>query len=114
MREVAVTEGDKVEAQLRLGFSVNGYGVGDLVARRRRGDATPRSTSLIEAYIDEYDVVRDAPAGRRAAPSRCATARGSSSACARFLADGGFSAFTDTFEDLHGLNAAARPRPSSG
>ena len=33
MREVAVTEGDKVEAQARLGFSVNGYGVSDLVAR---------------------------------------------------------------------------------
>ena len=42
MRQVAVTEGDKVEAQIRLGYSVNGYGIGDLVAvdersRRRRG-----------------------------------------------------------------------------
>ena len=42
MREVAVTEGDKVEAQRQFGYSVNGYGVGDLVAaidevERRRG-----------------------------------------------------------------------------
>ena len=45
MREVAVTEGDKVEAQIRLGYSVNGYGVGDLVkcvnAGQRRRDRPP-------------------------------------------------------------------------
>ena len=44
MRQVAVTEGDKVEAQMRLGVEVNGYGVGDLVRRDRRGLPTPRST----------------------------------------------------------------------
>ena len=49
MREVAVTEGDKVEAQARLGFSVNGYGVSELAAARRRGRPTPRSTSLVDA-----------------------------------------------------------------
>ena len=103
MREVAVTDGDKVEAQRRLGYSVNGYGVGDLVARRQRRRPTPRSTSSIEAYLDEYDVVRVAAAGRRAGRRRCATARASSSACARSSRDGGFIAFTDTFEDLHGL-----------
>ena len=43
MREVAVTEGDKVEAQIRLGYSVNGYGVGDLVKSSTRS-RTPRST----------------------------------------------------------------------
>ncbi len=45
MREVAVTEGDKVEAQMRLGYDVNGYGVGDLVQRhpagQRRRDRRP-------------------------------------------------------------------------
>ena len=38
MREVAVTEGDKVAAQMQFGYSVNGYGVGDLVKSRQRGD----------------------------------------------------------------------------
>jgi L-arabinose isomerase len=52
MREVAVTEGDKVEAQLQLGYSVNGYGVGDLV---RSVNEVPDSDvdRLIEAYHDE-------------------------------------------------------------
>ena len=102
MREVAVTEGDKVEAQIRLGYSVNGYGVGDLVG-----------------YVDAVDRRRDRPAGgriRRAvhgAPSRCARRRRGARSlreAARielglraFLEAGGFKAFTDTFEDLHGL-----------
>ena len=42
MRYVAVTEGDKVAAEAKLGYSVNGHGVGDLVASRQRGRATPR------------------------------------------------------------------------
>ena len=55
MREVAVTEGDKVEAQRRLGFSVNTYGVGDLVAVV--DDVTEAEVDqLIEAYVDEYEV----------------------------------------------------------
>ena len=44
MREVAVTEGDKVAAQRQFGYAVNGYGVGDLVASDRAGRPTPRST----------------------------------------------------------------------
>ncbi len=48
--EVAVTEGDKVEAQARLGFSVNGYGVNELVGAGRGRRRTPRSTSLVTAY----------------------------------------------------------------
>ena len=101
MREVAVTEGDKLEAQRRLGFSVNSYGVGDLVARV---DATSDADvdRLIEAYCDEYDVAPElAPGGER---------HGSLRDGARielglrsFLGDGAFIAFTDTFEDLHGL-----------
>ena len=101
MREVAVTEGDKLEAQRRLGFSVNSYGVGDLAARV---DATSDADvdRLIEAYCDEYDVAPElAPGGDR---------HGSLRDGARielglrsFLGDGAFIAFTDTFEDLHGL-----------
>ena len=47
MRDVAVTEGDKVEAQLRLGYSVNGYGVGDLVQRIKQA-----SDADVDALVD--------------------------------------------------------------
>jgi L-arabinose isomerase len=101
MREVAVTDGDKVEAQRRLGFSVNTYGVGDLAARvAAASDA--EVDALIATYVDEYEVapilLPDAPcAGSLRDGARIEIGlRG-------FLEDGGFSAFTTTFEDLHGL-----------
>ena len=65
MREVAVTEGDKVEAQLRLGYSVNGYGVGDLVAYVNQ---TPDEEvdRLVRDYLEQYDVVEPLrPGGSR-------------------------------------------------
>ena len=101
MRDVAVTEGDKVEAQRRLGFSVNGYGVGDLVSRVD-GATDAEVDGLIGAYLDEYDV---APALRPGA-DRAGALRDAARieiGLRGFLADGGFSAFTTTFEDLHGL-----------
>jgi L-arabinose isomerase len=56
MRDVAVTEGDKIEAQLRLGYDVYGYGVGDLVkAVNEASDAEIQQTT--QAYLDEYEVV---------------------------------------------------------
>jgi L-arabinose isomerase len=101
MREVAVTEGDKVAAQLRLGYSVNGYGVGDLV---RYVDEVSESDvdQQIQEYEDQYAVV---PA-LRAGGERHESLR--TGACIeigirRFLQDGGFKGFTTTFEDLHGL-----------
>jgi L-arabinose isomerase len=101
MREVAVTDGDKVEAQRRLGFSVNGYGVGDLVALV--DDATDAEVdTLIEAYQDEYDIVAELrPGGERAASLRDGARI--EVGLRRFLEGGRFIAFTDTFEDLHGL-----------
>jgi L-arabinose isomerase len=101
MREVAVTEGDKVEAQRRLGFSTNGYGVGDLVSLvDSASDA--EVDELIEIYSDEYDVVPELrPGGERAASLRDGARI--EIGLRRFLADGAFIAFTDTFEDLHGL-----------
>ena len=56
MRHVAVTEGDKVEAQIRLGVSVNGYGVSDLAAAIRSVPDAGASTTLVAAYADEYDL----------------------------------------------------------
>jgi L-arabinose isomerase len=101
MREVAVTEGDKVEAQARLGFSVNGYGVSELASRVA---TVPRSTvdSLIEAYETEYEVV---PALRRGGDRHEALRYAASieAGVRSFLEDGAFGAFTDTFEDLGDL-----------
>jgi L-arabinose isomerase len=101
MREVAVTDGDKVEAQRRLGFSVNAYGVGDLAAAVN--DATDADVDrLVETYLDEYDVVEALrPGGERADELRDGARI--ELGLRAFLANGGFGAFTDTFEDLHGL-----------
>ena len=101
MREVAVTEGDKVEAQRRLGFSINTWGVGDLV-RVIDEVADADVDALVGRYLDEYDVVADLrPGGERAESLRYGARQ--EIALRHFLEDGGFTAFTDTFEDLHGL-----------
>lgn len=101
MRDVAVTEGDKVEAQMRFGFSVNTYGVNDLVAVV---DAVEDKavTELAATYAEEYDV-RPAlrPAGIRH-DSLLYAARLELGLRA-FLTEGGFTAFTTNFEDLGGL-----------
>ena len=97
MREVAVTEGDKVAAQVQLGYSVNGYGVGDLVARMSQvTDA--EIDKLVKEYRETYSIAKehDRPDSIRAAAKIEIGLRG-------FLEEGGFGAFTDTFEDLHGL-----------
>jgi L-arabinose isomerase len=101
MREVAVTEGDKVEAQRRLGFSVNTWGVGDLVTLI--GEVADADVdTLVGEYLDTYDVVDELrPGGARADSLRYGARQ--ELALRRFLSDGGFTAFTDTFEDLHGL-----------
>jgi L-arabinose isomerase len=101
MREVAVTEGDKVEAQMRLGYSVNGYGLGELVPRV---DSVSEAEveKLTEEYDDAYAVV---PSLRKGGEMRVALADAAriELGLRSFLDDGGFSAFTTTFEDLHGL-----------
>ena len=101
MRHVAVTEGDKVEAQARLGFSVNGYGVGELVERVAGADEATVS-GLVEAYEADYDVALPLRrGGERHAELR--TAAAIEAGLRSFLGEGGFGAFTDTFEDLGGL-----------
>ncbi len=101
MREVAVTEGDKVEAQARLGFSVNGFGVNDLVAAV---DAVSdeQVDALVGAYADRYDVAAALRTGGDRHPELRAAAR-IEAALRGFLEAGGFGAFTDTFEDLGAL-----------
>jgi L-arabinose isomerase len=101
MREVAVTEGDKVEAQLRLGYAVNGYGMGDLVQYVRKVTDAEIDRQIAE-YEQRYSV---APELRKGGSGRTALreAAGIELGMRAFLTDGGFKAFTTTFQDLHGL-----------
>ena len=101
MREVAVTGGDRVEAQIKFGWSVNGYGVGDLVGR---------IADVSEAEIDQLtaqyeDLYTLAPALRKGGERRAnlRDAARQEIGMRAFLREGGFDAFTTTFEDLHGL-----------
>jgi L-arabinose isomerase len=101
MREVAVTEGDKVEAQIRFGYSVNGYGVGDLVKQVNQvSDA--EITKLVKEYQDSYSLSRNLRPGGARHESVREAARIELGLTA-FLKAGNFKGFTDTFEDLHGL-----------
>jgi L-arabinose isomerase len=101
MREVAVTEGDKVAAQLKLGFSVNGYGVGELV-QFVNAITDAQIDRLVQEYDDTYTVAPDLRpgGGKRAALRESARIELGMRA---FLEEGGFKAFTTTFEDLFGL-----------
>ncbi len=97
MRDVAVTEGDKVSAQMHLDYEVHGYGVGDLAdAVGKVSDK--QITALIQQYGDEYN----APAKILASAAVREAARIEAGMRA-FLEEGGFKAFTTNFEDLHGL-----------
>lgn len=101
MREVAVTGGDRVEAQIQLGWSVNGYGVGDLVGPIAEvGDA--EVDRLVEEYEDSYTLTAALRKGGAQRESLRYEAR-QEIAMRAFLEEGGFGAFTTTFEDLHGL-----------
>ena len=101
MREVAVTEGDKVEAQIRLGYAVNGYGIGELAALMKKvsGGEVERLTAQ---YDREYLVAKEARKGGKRREALREQAR-IEIALRRFLKEGGFMGFTTTFEDLHGL-----------
>lgn len=101
MREVAVTEGNKVSAQMKFGYSVNGYGIGDLVkVINEVSDA--EIDKLIKVYEETYNVVPAAKKGGEKYANVRETAKIELGMRA-FLNDGGFKAFTTTFEDLHGL-----------
>ncbi|HKJ38018.1 MAG TPA: L-arabinose isomerase [Anaerolineales bacterium] len=101
MRDVAVTEGNKVSAQIQLGYDVYGYGMGDLV--KLVDEASDAEVDkLIQAYMDEYDVVEELRPGGAQHDSLRVGAR-IEIGLRNFLTAGNFKAFTDTFENLHGL-----------
>ena len=101
MRNVAVTEGDKVEAERRFGVSVNTWGVNDLVAVVDTvGEA--EVDALITEYLDLYDVAAELHPGADRHDSLRYGAR-IELALRRFVVEGGYGAFTTNFEDLGGL-----------
>ena len=101
MRFVAVTEGDKVEAELKFGFSVNTYGIGDLVqVINATSDAA--IDQLIEEYNDSYTLAEGLRKGGAQFSSLKEAAK-IEIGMRTFLQDGGFKGFSDTFEDLHGM-----------
>jgi L-arabinose isomerase len=101
MRNVAVTEGDKVEAELKFGFSVNTYGVGDLVKviNEVSDEAINR---LSNEYEERYAVVESLRKGGAQYNSLREAAR-IELGLRNFLEAGNFKGFSDTFEDLHGV-----------
>jgi L-arabinose isomerase len=101
MRQVAVTEGDKVEAQIKLGWSVDGYGIGDLV-KLVNDVPDAEANQLLRQYEETYEVT---PEGRSEGPIRQAIREQAKYEIAlkTFMHEGGYGAFTTTFEDLYGL-----------
>jgi L-arabinose isomerase len=101
MRQVAVTEGDKVEAELKFGYSVNGYGVGDLV--KVINDV---SDSAISETVALYEDIYTVQAPLRKGGERHKELREAAKieiGMRNFLKAGNFKGYTDTFEDLHGM-----------
>ncbi|HEX5635684.1 MAG TPA: L-arabinose isomerase, partial [Gammaproteobacteria bacterium] len=101
MREVAVTEGDKVEAQIKFGWQISAYGVGDLVkCIEKVTDA--EVDELYKEYEKEYEVAADCVPGGKYHENVRVQAR-YEIAMKRFMVDGNFKAFTTNFENLTGL-----------
>jgi L-arabinose isomerase len=101
MRFVAVTEGDKVEAELKFGYSVNTYGVGDLI--KVINTVSDKEIDILTAeYEERYAVVAPLRKGGNQYSSLREAAK-IELGLKVFLQDGNFKGFTDTFEDLHGL-----------
>ena len=101
MRYVAVTEGDKTEAEIRFGVQVNTWGVNELADAVAA--ASPSDVDVLVAeYVDSYDVVPELlPGGERHESLRDGAAI--ELGLRSFLESGGFGAFTTTFEDLGAL-----------
>jgi L-arabinose isomerase len=101
MRNVAVTEGDKVGAQLQLGVSVNGYGVDAL-----SGAVGAAPQTLVDQLLQEYEFAYELAPELRPGGARRTSLEDAArieAGLRTFLQEGGFRAFTDTFEDLGGL-----------
>ena len=101
MRQVAVTEGNKVSAQIKFGYEVNGFGVGDLTKFIDQV-SDKEVDDLLKEYADNYTLAKDILKGAAKHHSLRDAAQIEIGLRA-FLIDGGFTAFTNTFENLHGM-----------
>jgi L-arabinose isomerase len=101
MRQVAVTDGDKVAAEMKFGFSVNTYAVGDLVQVINQISSV-QIERLMQEYEDTYQLMPSLLKNGDRRSSLIEAAR-IELGIKTFLEDGGFSAYTNTFEDLHGM-----------
>ncbi len=102
MRQVAVTDGDKVDAEIKFGFSVNTYPVGDLVAWISKVNEAELDKLLAE-YEEKYELAGEVKPGGAQRSNLIEAAR-IELGLEHFLNEGGFKGFTDTFEDLYGLH----------
>ena len=103
MRQVAVTEGDKVATEMKFGFAVNTHGIGDLVAKVSDvGIDSKAVNALCAEYEELYSVAKPLRKGGARHDELRYSAR-LELGMAAFLDEGGYKGFTDTFEDLHGL-----------
>lgn len=101
MRNVAVTDGDKVDAETKFGFSVNTYAVGDLVER-----INAVSDAQVNSLVDEYEQTYTLAPPVRVGGEKHQQVRDAAQieiGLRSFLVDGGFKGFSNTFEDLHGM-----------
>lgn len=99
MREVAVTEGNKVDAQIQFGYAVDGYGVGDVL--KYISQVTDAQTDqLVQEYLDLYTVPDQSDAAMKSIRAAARQELG----IRAFLEAGNYSAFTTTFENLYGFD----------
>jgi L-arabinose isomerase len=99
MRYVAVTEGDKVEAELKFGYAVNTHGIGDLVSVINSVEDSAVN-ALVEEYQESYTLSSALLNGQKESLREAARIE---AGLRRFLQDGNYKGFSDTFEDLHGM-----------
>ncbi|MEI4781547.1 L-arabinose isomerase [Streptococcus pasteurianus] len=101
MRNVAVTDGDKIEAQIQFGWTVDYFGIGDLV------EVIDQVTDEeVDALFAEYKDLYDFDYGDYDAETWESHVKEQAKyeiALKRFLDAGGYTAFSDNFEDLHGM-----------
>ncbi|MDD4405872.1 MAG: L-arabinose isomerase [Parabacteroides sp.] len=102
MNNVAVTDGDKVEAELRLGYHVDYYPIAELVAQQDKV-TDEEIAALVKEYDQLYDVADNAKEGGKDRMQVIEAAR-VEIALRRFLALKGAKAFTTNFDDLHGVD----------
>ncbi|MFC3927750.1 L-arabinose isomerase [Streptococcus caprae] len=101
MRDVAVTDGDKIEAQIQLGWTVDYYGIGDLVAY-----IDQVTEAEVEALFAEYQDLYEfdyADYDKETWESHVKEQAKYEIALKRFLDEGGYTAFSDNFQDLYGM-----------